>query len=64
MEWLLSLGTSPKVGSPNLQGLNLWDLQERNKERRQSEKKSGSPYSREGMLTAEDFEICRNWAVR
>lgn len=39
MEWLSTLGTFPKVGPPNLQGLNLRDLQERTKERRTSEKR-------------------------
>lgn len=38
MAWLSTMGIFPKVGNPNLQGLNLWDLQEGNKDVRKSEK--------------------------
>lgn len=53
------------MGSPNLQGLNLWDLQEGNKERRQSEKQKWLYlYCIQKMLTVEDVRNHRHWAVR
>lgn len=64
MEWLSPLGTFPKVGSPNLQGLNLWDLQEGNRKGEKVKSKSGSTYPRKSILTAEDFRNHRSGAVR
>lgn len=64
MEWLSPLGTFPKVGFPNFQGLNLWDLQEGNRKGEKVKSKSGSTYPGKSILTVEDFRNHRSGAAR